>query len=50
MPTLKKNTNGEYYTQYYTNGTVSTINFNNDIKYYLQKKHISVGDELPHSW
>ena len=27
-----------YYTQYYTNGTVSTIHFNNDIKSYLQKK------------
>ena len=50
MPTLKKNTNGEYYTQYYTNGTVSTIHFNNDIKSYLQKKNLSVGDELPHSW
>lgn len=29
---------------------MSTIHFNNDIKSYLQKKHLSVGDELPHSW
>ena len=31
MPKLKRNTNGEYYTQYSENGTIVTIHFNNII-------------------
>ncbi len=50
MPKLYRNEEGEYYTRCQMNGTFSTFHFSDGIKPYLTRNHISIGDELPHSW
>ncbi len=50
MPKLYRNEEGEYYTRCHMNGTFSTFHFSDDIKPYLARNHINIGDELPHTW
>jgi len=50
MPKLQINTAGEYYTTYPTGKGPRVIHFHDDIKSYLKKNGLRIGDELPLSW
>ncbi len=50
MPKLQINTAGEYYTTYPTGNGPRVIHFHDDIKTYLKKNGLRIGDELPFSW
>lgn len=50
MPKIQINAAGEYFTRYSTGEGPRVIHFHDDIKTYLKKNRLKIGDELPLSW